>query len=886
MFRVVSSCVKSIESLRRLQDNIVPNSWADCNRLCIRAEVFASLVMELKNFPNMLEETDEHEQELIIELEKTLVAAEAYVADFVTRTSFKGVTEPSFRQGSSSDFAKISQKLTKLSQDLSIVQDFDYDQMRQEDLEDQKVAFKYAFSRVLDEISRSNPVEYEINFNNLRKDIESYPHSIGKFLALNKHMGLTVNETKALKADIDWMKSNLDQAYQHSENYTSPAESNESRNFENPNNNKDLQMNTELVVRLVQGDQLNNDQYSQKMKMLAELRLPQDDVIISKVRIGQGGFGDVFLGTFRRRYKVAIKTIRNVDDPYAENKKKSIENELLLMKFLGSYPTILSCYGYVMREGSLQIVLELAPFGSLDHMLRDKNNYRNFPLSLMIAWLCDLADAIKFLHSREIKHRDIKAENMLVFERFRIKLCDFGPAKQHIANITAESKVGTFCFMAPEIRIGQVSEFASDIFSFAMTAIQILSRKTPRIDDFKGQVVETLMQLQIPYPEVNQKLHSLLSSCVQYDPEVHPNMLRPTAEVVSRELAEVLEMLGGDPREESSSDMMRELETVARRKESERLRPAGSTSIFRPQSGSMSRKNSPLLALALSNDRLGLGSSSFRAESSDAITTYTAQTNGQSLYDLGASQVISGIYDKGGVISSNSLFGSFASQDNDDKISLMNFLRHQVNCTQSDSQLIADMLVKNGCANIDILRRRLTRNEDYLLDLGVEENVAEDIYHEVVMNGRGNGSSASSSAAGTPTASHYKSHNAKRRNALSPLTDILPTEISRLYYDAAQCNRTEALEKLKEIAEKGDKLAECFLMRMYALGQGSIKKDVEKAQALGNELLPWLKDAIDSGNDMYLMYVRYLIGVCYSEGLGTKQDQREAVRWCRLSAEQ
>lgn len=112
-----------------------PNTWADCYRMCSRCEVFAKLIMELKNFPNMLEETDDHEQELIVELEKTLIAAEAYVADFATRHSYKGMTEPSFRQGCSMDFAKLSQKLTKLAQDLSIINDVDYDLMRQEDLE-------------------------------------------------------------------------------------------------------------------------------------------------------------------------------------------------------------------------------------------------------------------------------------------------------------------------------------------------------------------------------------------------------------------------------------------------------------------------------------------------------------------------------------------------------------------------------------------------------------------------------------------------------------------------------------------------------------------------------------------------------------------------------
>jgi hypothetical protein len=145
MFSVVASCAKSIESLRLLNDKLGSNTWADCTRLCQRCEVFSKLIFELKNFPNLLEETDDNEQQLVVELEKTLIAAEAYVADFATRHSFKGMTEPSFRQGCSTDFSKLSHRLTKLSQDLSINTDIDYDILRHEDLEVKSFSFSCFF---------------------------------------------------------------------------------------------------------------------------------------------------------------------------------------------------------------------------------------------------------------------------------------------------------------------------------------------------------------------------------------------------------------------------------------------------------------------------------------------------------------------------------------------------------------------------------------------------------------------------------------------------------------------------------------------------------------------------------------------------------------------
>jgi hypothetical protein len=329
----------------------------------------------------------------------------------------------------------------------------------------------------------------------LKEDIDCYPQQIAKFLSCCKHMGLSVSETKTLRSDADAMKVELDKAIDYKVDSCANTDSScsikekegrrsravssagyslnksgaeeepegESSELTSSEANSTERSERELVDKIVKGEDLNNEDFVIKKQLLNELRIPENDVAISRIRIGQGGFGEVYLGTLRRKYKVAIKSIKNcLDDPYADKKRKTIENELLLMKSFGSFPTIVTCYGYIMKEDSLQIVLELAPYGSLDAMLRDNKNFpsSSFPLSLSLAWLCDLADAIKFLHSRGIKHRDIKAENMLVFERFRIKLCDFGPAKQHLANITAESKVGTFCFMAPEIRIGHVSELS------------------------------------------------------------------------------------------------------------------------------------------------------------------------------------------------------------------------------------------------------------------------------------------------------------------------------------------------------------------------------------------------------------------------------------------
>jgi hypothetical protein len=145
MFAVVASCVCSLDSLSKLKDSIQLDTWADCIRLCKRSEIFYTLLNELKNFPHMLADTETEEQLLLADLEKTLIAVEAFVADFATRTTFKGITEASFRNGSSADFAKLNQQLMKFAQDLSVNTLDLFDNLRAEDFEVSFLLFFFCF---------------------------------------------------------------------------------------------------------------------------------------------------------------------------------------------------------------------------------------------------------------------------------------------------------------------------------------------------------------------------------------------------------------------------------------------------------------------------------------------------------------------------------------------------------------------------------------------------------------------------------------------------------------------------------------------------------------------------------------------------------------------
>jgi hypothetical protein len=104
MLNTVSCCYEQLDILLKLKDQIYPDTWADCLRLIDRCEIFRGFVKDLLNSPDMLEEMEDKEERCLNELEKTLLDAEAFVKEFVSRNSFIGITESSYRQGCSTDF--------------------------------------------------------------------------------------------------------------------------------------------------------------------------------------------------------------------------------------------------------------------------------------------------------------------------------------------------------------------------------------------------------------------------------------------------------------------------------------------------------------------------------------------------------------------------------------------------------------------------------------------------------------------------------------------------------------------------------------------------------------------------------------------------------------
>ena len=87
------------------------------------------------------------------------------------------------------------------------------------------------------------------------------------------------------------------------------------------------------------------------------------------------------------------------------------------MKFHGSF----------QDEDNLYFLLEYCPYGSLADLLK---HFRTLPLELVRFYAAQIVAVLEFMHSRNIVHRDLKPGNILIDDRYCLKVTDFGDSKK------------------------------------------------------------------------------------------------------------------------------------------------------------------------------------------------------------------------------------------------------------------------------------------------------------------------------------------------------------------------------------------------------------------------------------------------------------------------
>ncbi|MCI0702832.1 MAG: bifunctional serine/threonine-protein kinase/formylglycine-generating enzyme family protein [Planctomycetia bacterium] len=193
--------------------------------------------------------------------------------------------------------------------------------------------------------------------------------------------------------------------------------------------------------------------------------LPTDSPYRLVRKLGSGAYGEVFEALAPGDVKVAIKRItRPVEHSASQSELEALE----AIKEL-SHPFLLKTHAYWVFDNRLVMVMDLADCSLTDRIVHYKHlGLPGVPPEELIPFFEQAAKALDYLHEKNVSHRDVKPENLLVLGGYA-KVADFGLARWHEHTMTVvNQEVGTPSYMAPEVWKRKVS-LHSDQYSFAAT---------------------------------------------------------------------------------------------------------------------------------------------------------------------------------------------------------------------------------------------------------------------------------------------------------------------------------------------------------------------------------------------------------------------------------
>ena len=228
---------------------------------------------------------------------------------------------------------------------------------------------------------------------------------------------------------------------------------------------------------------------------------------------------------------VAIKVLRQDSASGASAELRSrFEREARAVAAL-NHPNIIAVYDFGVEEGQQYIVSELLEGESLRSLLKGKP----VPVRRLIEIAAQVADGLAAAHAAGIVHRDLKPENIMLAKDGRVKILDFGLARQARAassdetsapdsdrNLTnAGTILGTASYMSPEQALGKDVDYRSDQFSFGLILHEMTSGKQAFA---RGSSVEVMAAIVRDEPSIIEEkipapLKWIIDRCLAKEPE-------------------------------------------------------------------------------------------------------------------------------------------------------------------------------------------------------------------------------------------------------------------------------------------------------------------------------------------------------------------------------
>ena len=230
-------------------------------------------------------------------------------------------------------------------------------------------------------------------------------------------------------------------------------------------------------------------------------------------KLGRGGFGEVWLAERHSQFltkKVAVKLPH--DD---QVNLEAIRREAELWEQASGHPNVLPIIDADIYDGQVVIVSEFADGGSLSDLMKREGRV---PVKKATEITADILRGLEFLHIRQIIHRDIKPQNILI-QGNTPRLADFGISRVMTGASLSSMIVGTDSYMAPEAFDGQ-RNVQTDVWSVGVVFYQMMKGSLPFPQDHPSERMFAVLTKEFePLPhEVPQNFRYIVEKALAKQP--------------------------------------------------------------------------------------------------------------------------------------------------------------------------------------------------------------------------------------------------------------------------------------------------------------------------------------------------------------------------------
>ncbi|XP_020418811.1 G-type lectin S-receptor-like serine/threonine-protein kinase At4g27290 isoform X3 [Prunus persica] len=263
----------------------------------------------------------------------------------------------------------------------------------------------------------------------------------------------------------------------------------------------------------------------------------------SRNKLGEGGFGPVYQGTLIGGKEIAVKRLSKDSG----QGMREFKNEVILIAKL-QHRNLVKLLGCCTQDDEKILIYEFMANRSLDFYIFDQGRAKLLDWPKCFHIIDGIARGLLYLHQDSrlrIIHRDLKASNILLDNDMNPKISDFGLARIFGADQSrgnTKRVVGTYGYMPPEYAVDGIFSTKSDVFSFGVILLEILSRQKNRgfwhpdhhlnllghawtlwIQNIPLELIDKSLSDSCTISEVLRCLHVALL-CVQQVPEDRPSM--------------------------------------------------------------------------------------------------------------------------------------------------------------------------------------------------------------------------------------------------------------------------------------------------------------------------------------------------------------------------